>query len=119
MIEKVKEHINSVQENINILPLETKSDIAKYKSYINDNIKEYTELKTSVLQEINNRYLAIIKTAHNDIDLPKIKDLDINRIRLNYNNISILDRLNLDYLLYNPLNTFLELLNGLIFSFCQ
>ena len=100
MIEKVKEHINSVQENINILPLETKSDIAKYKSYINDNIKEYTELKTSVLQEINNRYLAIIKTAHNDIDLPKIKDLDINRIRLNYNNISILDRLNLDYLLY-------------------
>ena len=101
MIDQVKEHINSITENISILPLETKSDIIKYKSYINDNIKSYTELKSSVLEEINKRYLEITKNIHQDsADLPKIKDLDIDLIRLNNNSISIIDRLNLDYLLY-------------------
>ena len=65
MIDQVKEHINSITENISILPLETKSDIIKYKSYINDNIKSYTELKSSVLEEINKRYLEIYDDEKN------------------------------------------------------
>ncbi len=100
MIEEVKERINKINDNINVLPLQTKSDIAKYTNYINDNIKEFTKTKTLVLEEINKRYLALTKNIQSSTNLPQIKDLDIDLIRLNNNKISIINRLNLDYLLY-------------------
>jgi hypothetical protein len=101
MNDKVNEHIAKVLDNIGILPLKTNSDKVKYSKYIKDNIKEYSTMKNDALEEINTRYNALVITPENkEIIKLSSEKLDIDLIRLNHPQINMIDRLNLDYLIY-------------------
>ncbi|HPZ23730.1 MAG TPA: hypothetical protein PLC25_02680 [Bacilli bacterium] len=97
----IEAKINTITNNIKVLPLTTKKDKQKYIEYIDSNLKEFTSLKNSTFKEINNRYHAIIDVKEKDLikELEQHK-LDVNYIRLFDKSIDIYDASGIDILLY-------------------
>ena len=95
MLNKIKNEIKQINNNIDVLPKKNKDNRLKVIEYIDDNINKYLKIKESIDSEIVKRYNRILNIENNqkleelenksiDYDLVKIINLSKNEFRLSF-----------------------------------
>lgn len=112
MIDALKEEIAARLDNIDTLPKKTKKDKAKVSSLLDDALNHYQELMDQTLNEINERYDAIINVP-SEVDIPKLKSdvLDFNFVKEIDVNVNSFYKMNLDYLIFKLMHFYKDDLN--------
>lgn len=100
MKEQLQKEIDKINENISILPKNNKTNKQKYNDYIDKQIKIYKDKLEDIKKEISSRYNKYLEEFNNDVDIPKLKDIDNNLIRCLSKQTSSYEKMNLAYYFY-------------------
>ncbi|NMA51303.1 MAG: hypothetical protein GX951_05630 [Mollicutes bacterium] len=100
MKDKLVKDIENITSILGTLPTNNKKNKEKYKSYLKEQIDLHIEKRDKVKKEILSRYNKIIFENNKDADIPNISELDINFIRCSSSYYDSLEKMNLNYLLY-------------------
>ena len=66
MLNKIKNEIKQINNNIDVLPKKNKDNRLKVCEYIDDNINKFNKIKELIDKEIVNRYNKILDIKSND-----------------------------------------------------
>ena len=101
MLNKIKNEIKQINNNIDVLPKKNKDNRLKVCEYIDDNINKFNKIKELIDKEIVNRYNKILDIKSNDklIEL-RNKKIDYELVKVINPNVNSYQKMNLDYLLY-------------------
>ena len=100
MINKIQEEIDAVNNNLSILPTETKKNKTEYIKYIDSEIEKYNSKLNEIKKELEGRYNKYLNkyTSGSDIETPK--DIDISSLKHCNSNFESYERMNLSYYIY-------------------
>ena len=120
MIDKIQESINAINENLSILPTETKKNKAEYIKYIDSELNEYNNKLKEIEKELEDRYQKYLKKYTSGPSQEMSDDMDI--ISLKYSNgvFDSYERMNLSYYVYEIGHYYkedLDKVNEIILSF--
>lgn len=96
---RVKE-IESIKENLNILPKKTKDNINKYNDYIEDKLIIYNNYLTDIKNEIDKRVASIKKKYFKEDYLFKDNKLNTYELKVTNKYIDNMEKMGLDIYLY-------------------
>lgn len=101
MLNKIKNEIKQINNNIDVLPKKNKDNRLKVIEYIDDNINKYLKIKESIDSEIVKRYNRILNIENNQkLEELENKSIDYDLVKIINPNINTYQKMNLDYLLY-------------------
>ncbi len=100
MIDKVKEEIEKINSNIDVLPTNNKKNIEKYVEYISENLKTYEGKLDECVSEIKRRKEEIVNKYNAVSFTVEVDDMDYNTLKLSDSRCLSKDKMNLDYLLF-------------------
>lgn len=100
MKEKLQQEIDKINENIEVLPKNNKTNKQKYNEYIDKQIGIYSSKLDDIKKEITVRYNKFLTEFNNDIDIPKLSEVDNTLIRCLSSQTTSYEKMNLSYYFY-------------------
>ncbi len=100
MIENIEKEIESINNNLSILPTRTRKNKIEFNNYIDQQLSEYSLKLKEVQEEINSRYDAYLKKYTTGEDKSFDKEIDIKTIKCNDNLFDSDEKMNLKYYFY-------------------
>jgi len=120
MIDKIQESINAINENLSILPTETKKNKAEYIKYIDSELNEYNNKLKEIEKELEDRYQKYLKKYTSGPSQEMSDDIDIISLKFSNSDFDSYERLNLSYYVYEIGHYYkedLDKVNEIILSF--
>lgn len=120
MIDKIQESINAINENLSILPTETKKNKTEYIKYIDSELEEYNKKLKEIEKELEDRYQKYLKKYTSGPSQEMSDDIDIISLKFSNSDFDSYERLNLSYYVYEIGHYYkedLDKVNEIILSF--
>lgn len=120
MLDKLQESINAINENLSILPTETKKNKVEYIKYIDSELNEYNIKLNEATKELEGRYQKYLKKYTLGPDPEVSNDIDIMSLKYCNSSFDSYERMNLNYYVYEIGHYYkedLDKVNEIILSF--
>lgn len=120
MLDKIQESINAINENLSILPTETKKNKAEYIKYIDSELNEYNNKLKEIEKELEDRYHKYLKKYTSGPNQEMSDDIDIISLKYSNSDFDSYERMNLSYYVYEIGHYYkedLDKVNEIILSF--
>ncbi len=120
MLDKIQESINAINENLSILPTETKKNKAEYIKYIDSELNEYNNKLKEIEKELEDRYQKYLKKYTFGQSKDISDEMDIVSLKFSNSDFDSYERMNLSYYVYEIGHYYkedLDKVNEIILSF--
>ena len=120
MLNKLQEEIDAINNNLSILPTETKKNKDEYIKYIDSELDLYNSKLKEISKEIEDRYQKYLKKYISGSNLEMSNNIDILSLKYCNSRFESYERMNLSYYIYEIGHYYkedLDKVNEIIFSF--